>query len=87
VGVFLFGFWLFCVLAFWRRCGAHRARAATGHRQGPYIEQPSPDTVGVFLFGFWLFSFLAFLALLRRASRASGNRSPPVTLYRELLDR
>jgi hypothetical protein len=24
--------------------------ARVGHRQGPYTEQPSPDTVGVFLF-------------------------------------
>jgi hypothetical protein len=33
--------------------------ARVGHRQGPYTEQPSPDTVGVFLFSFWLFGIAA----------------------------
>jgi hypothetical protein len=51
--------------------------ARVGHRQGPYTEQPSPDTVGVFLFSFWLFSFLA---LPRRASRAAtDHRQGPYT--------
>ena len=40
--------------------------ARVGHRQGLYIEQPSPETVGVFL---WLW-------LLWRPSGATCNRSP-----------